>query len=123
MPTMKTSDDIRRENLADLIREAGSEFHLAEIYGCTEAAVKTWARGYKDSKTGKPKGIGTRVARKLEEVTGKECGWMDKDHSIVSGESNFMSAYNELSKTRRAKAEQLVFSLLAEQRAEGKQAT
>lgn len=115
---MKTSDEIRRENISRLIIEAGSEFQLAEIYGCTEAAVKTWARGYKDSKTGKPKGIGTRVARKLEEVMGKEQGWLDKEQSVVSGEPMFIAAYRELDKTRRAIAEQLVYSLIAEQRAE-----
>lgn len=113
---MKTTDDIRRENLAALIAEAGSELALAEAYGCTEAAVKTWARGYKDSKTGKPKGIGTRVARKLEIARNKEKGWLDADHSgIVSGEENVISSYRQLDETRRAAAAQYIAGLLIEQ--------
>jgi len=80
---MKTCDQIRRENLLLLISQAGGVNKLAEAYDCTEAAIKAWAKAYKDSKTGVPKEIGRVPARKLEEVTGKETGWMDHDHSDV----------------------------------------
>lgn len=78
---MKTNEEIRRENLIQLISEFGGEPKLAEVYGCTEANIKTMARGYKDSKSGTPKGIGSAAARKFEEKCGKERGWMDHDHS------------------------------------------
>lgn len=78
---MKTSEELRRENLLVLIKQAGGEAALAELYGCTEANIKTMARGYKDSKSGTPKGIGASAARKLEKCTGKERGWLDHDHA------------------------------------------
>ncbi len=81
---MKTCDEIRRDNLKLLIKAAGSEFLLAEKYGCTEANIKTMARAYKDSKSGTPKGIGTAAARKLEKVMDQEIGWLDHDHSQES---------------------------------------
>ena len=84
MRNMKTCDEIRRENLLALIKEAGGESHLAEKYGCTDAAIKTWAKAYKDSKTGIPKEIGRVPARKFEEIMGKERGWLDHDHSSQS---------------------------------------
>lgn len=83
---MKTIDEIRRDNLGTLIKEAGGEFALAELYGCTEANIKTMARAYKDSKSGTPKGIGSAAARKLENVTGKERGWLDHDHACIDGD-------------------------------------
>ena len=78
---MKTCDEIRRENLLLLIEEAGGTAALAEIYGCTEPAIKTMVKAYKDSKSGTPKGIGTASARKLEGCMNKERGWLDHDHS------------------------------------------
>lgn len=84
MRIMKTCDEIRRENLLVLIKEAGGESLLAEKYGCTDAAIKAWAKAYKDSKTGIPKEIGRVPARKFEEIMEKERGWLDHDHSQQS---------------------------------------
>lgn len=42
------------------------------------------ARGYKDSKSGTPKGVGSVAARKLEKCMNKEVGWLDNDHSDIS---------------------------------------
>lgn len=91
---MKTCEEIRRENLLALIREAGGELALAERYGCTEPNIKTMARAYKDSKSGTPKGIGTKAARRLEETMGKVRGWPDHDHSypLPGTEVNLMAA-------------------------------
>src|ERR1035437_4786321 len=77
---MKTCIEMRRDNLAKLIKQSCGIESLAERYGCTPAAIKTWLKGYKDSKSGTPRGIGDAVARKVEELTGKEIGWMDHDH-------------------------------------------
>lgn len=84
---MKTCEEIRRENLLILIEEAGGEFFLAEKYGCSEANIKTMARSYKDSKSGTPKEIGTKAARKLEACMNKERGWLDHDHSDGKAEA------------------------------------
>lgn len=90
----KTCEEIRRENLLTLIKEAGGEFALAERYGCTEANIKTMARAYKDSKSGTPKGIGSKAARHLETTMSKPHGWMDHDHAypLASTESALMAA-------------------------------
>lgn len=85
---MKTCEEIRRENLLSLIKEAGGEFALAERYGCTEANIKTMARAYKDSKSGTPKGIGSKAARQLESIMGKPRGWLDHDHDRSYARSN-----------------------------------
>lgn len=77
---MKTCDEIRLENLKALIVEAGGIERLAAKYGCTPSYIKQMERGYKDSKSGSPKGIGDQSARMLEQATGKERGWMDHDH-------------------------------------------
>lgn len=78
-PRMKIINEIRRDNLLILIKEAGGTLKLAEAYGCTEAAIKTMLNAYKDSKSGTPKGIGPSSARKLEECMGKERGWLDHE--------------------------------------------
>jgi len=75
---------MRRDNLSRLVNQAGGIESLAEQYGCTDAAIKTWLKGYKDSKSGTRRGIGDTVARKLEELMGKDCGWMDHDHDNPS---------------------------------------
>lgn len=77
---VKTCDELRLENLQALIKEAGGEDSLADRYGCTAPYIKQMARGYRDSKSGSPKGIGDAAARMLETVMGKERGWMDHDH-------------------------------------------
>ena len=81
---VKTCDELRLENLRALIKEAGGEDALAERYGCTAPYIKQMARGYKDSKSGSPKGIGDAAARMLETSMGKERGWMDHDHTQAS---------------------------------------
>jgi hypothetical protein len=77
---MKTCEEIRHANLLRLIEEAGGEAALAGLYECSEAYIKQMKAGYKDSKSGTPKGIGAGSARKLESCTGKERGWMDHEH-------------------------------------------
>jgi hypothetical protein len=84
MKNMKTSEELRKENLLKLIKEAGGESALAEKYGCGEANIKTMARSYKDSKSGTPKGIGSVAARKLEKCMNKDIGWLDNDHSDLA---------------------------------------
>lgn len=82
--SMKTCEEIRRDNLNRLIKEAGGIPSLAERYGCTEPMIKSLQKGYKDSKSGTPKEIGRKVARDLEVIMGKEIGWMDHDHDEFS---------------------------------------
>lgn len=80
---MKTCDEIRRENLAILINEAGDALALAEAYGCSEPYIKQMREGYRDSKTGRPRTVGTDTARRLEVAMSKPRGWMDNDHEAA----------------------------------------
>ena len=103
---MKTCDEVRRDNLALLIKEAGGIAQLAEKYECTEAAIKTMLRAYKDSKSGTPKGIGTVAARKLETCMHKERGWLDQDRtaprlSLSSDEDMLLTALSFISHDMR----------------------
>lgn len=77
---MKTNEEIRAENLAKLIIEAGGEERLSELYECSPAFIKQMARGYRDSKSGSQKGIGNAAARRLEIAMKKDRGWLDHDH-------------------------------------------
>ena len=81
---VKTCDEIRQENLIALIKEARGEDALAARYDCTVPHIKQMARGYKDSKSGSPKGIGDQSARKLELCMQKERGWMDHEHQSTA---------------------------------------
>lgn len=81
-PEMKTTSEIRRENLLTLIKEVGSEDELAKRYGCTGSFIKQMARSYKDTASGSEKGIGNGAARQLEACMQKERGWMDRDNTI-----------------------------------------
>jgi hypothetical protein len=84
--TMKTIDEIRHANLLALIEQAGGEkagpAALAAKYACDESYIKQLRAQYKDSKSGTPKEIGNKTARRLEDCMEKERGWMDNDHSI-----------------------------------------
>lgn len=88
---MKTSEEIRLENLAALIVEAGGEDKLAERYECTSAFIKQMARGYKDSKSGSGKGIGNAAARRLEKAMNKDRGWLDHDHKVFFAQQQMAS--------------------------------
>lgn len=78
---MKTCAQIQWENLLTLIKEAGGDEVLAEKYGCSTPYIKQLKLRSPDSKSGTPKGIGEKTARKLEGCMGKEVGWLDNDHS------------------------------------------
>lgn len=78
---MKTCAEIRHANLLALIRDAGGEEALATRYGCDASYIKQLARQYKASDTGKEKGMGSATARKFEDSSNKEIGWMDHEHT------------------------------------------
>lgn len=67
--------EIRRANLETLIKASESGSALAEKVG-TNAAYISQLR----SKNNK-RGIGDKLARRLEEAMGKPSGWMDHQHS------------------------------------------
>ncbi|PJK00816.1 hypothetical protein CO641_02270 [Lysobacteraceae bacterium NML91-0213] len=78
---MHDIDEIRRANLAILVREFGSVAAVARLADRTPSQVSQWLNGSKNSATGKPRGMLKDTARYIERVTGKPEGWLDTFHS------------------------------------------
>lgn len=74
---------IRLANLRRLIHEAGSLQALAERAGTSYDNLWQIANGTL-LPSGKPRGIGNVLARRLEEGCRKPVGWMDWDNSAAS---------------------------------------
>lgn len=86
---MKTIDDIRRENLATLVSEAGSITALAKTLDRDVAQVSQWLNGSINSGTGKPRGIRSTSCRFIELQCNKPVGWMETEHVEDSGNATF----------------------------------
>jgi SOS-response transcriptional repressor LexA len=91
---MKTTDVVRWENLLVLIKEVGGDEKLSEIYNCTAGYIRQLKLRSVDSETGKPKAIGSRTARSLEQKTNKPRGWMDVDHSSADTHLHEKESYD-----------------------------
>lgn len=77
---MKSIDDIRRENLAELVAEFHGITPLAARLDRSHSQVSQLLTGAKDSKTGKRRGMRSTTARYIEDRCGKPGGWMDSEH-------------------------------------------
>ncbi|MDO9945640.1 S24 family peptidase [Glaesserella parasuis] len=77
---MQVVKENRYVNLLLLIEEAGSVARLEEKTGITANYLRQ-IKNKNAIQNGKPKGIGDKIAAKLEDGMGKERGWLDKDHS------------------------------------------
>lgn len=73
---MKSINDIRRENLRDIIDRDfnGTQSRLAERMTIQANLVSRWVKGHKN--------IGDNAARKIERVAGRPSNWMDFDHIL-----------------------------------------
>lgn len=83
---MKTVGEIRRDNLLLLINEAGGKAALNGKLGRerADATISQIVNRSPDSKTKKPKMMGTNLARQIEERLKLPEGWMDTQHSEES---------------------------------------
>ncbi|MDB5975188.1 MAG: hypothetical protein JWR07_1948 [Nevskia sp.] len=77
---VSTIDQIYRDNLRLLVKEAKTQDALAELIGKSPAQISQWINASKDSKTGKPRAMSRGVARSVEKAMGKPEGWMDVPH-------------------------------------------
>lgn len=75
-----TIDEIRRHNLAALVREYGSVVALAAAIERSESQVSQWLNASINSGTGKPRGMRSDSCRHIEKMVGKPIGWMDTRH-------------------------------------------
>lgn len=78
---MKTVGDIRRANLELLVDQVKKLEAVAEAVGTTSVYLSQIRNRAKDVKTGKPREMGAKMARRIEEAMNKPPGWFDVDHS------------------------------------------
>lgn len=74
-----TIDDIRLSNLQSLVTEFVQISRLAEATGLSEKYISQ-VLNRTPLPSGRPRNLGRRAIRSLEEHTGKYPGWMDEDH-------------------------------------------
>lgn len=89
---MKTVDEVRRERLRMLREEVGgrlSDLNRRTDKSSTDATYSQILNSSPDSKTKKPKEMGSDLARNLEEKMGKPRGWMDTDPAFDAYEWPF----------------------------------
>lgn len=77
---MSTTAEIRRQNLINLIEEFGTQEAVAARAGTSQVYISQLRTSARDSKTGRPREVGARLARNLEQGCGKVTGWMDVEH-------------------------------------------
>jgi len=84
---MPTIEETRRQNLEQLIAEAGTIRKLAERSGLSESYLGQ-IRNELKSHHGKVRNLGTTAARKIESGMGLVRGWMDRENNTTGTESN-----------------------------------
>ncbi|MDK6079678.1 LexA family protein [Massilia varians] len=78
---MKILEVIHKENLRLLAEELGGVAAAAAKVGCSASQYSQWMNGSTHSATGKPRGMRSSSARRIEQAAGKPAGWMDQSHS------------------------------------------
>lgn len=81
---MMTVGRIRRENLELLVLEYGTLDEVAGRVGSTPVYLSQLRNRAPDTKTGRPREMGSALARRLEVGCGKPDGWMDTPHSTAA---------------------------------------
>ncbi len=90
----RTIHQIRLDNLQRLHQEAGGNLTtLARQAKTARNHLSALLNGTK-TKDGATRGVGDRLARKLEAATGKPEGWMDADHSSSHVNGSDHAAHN-----------------------------
>ena len=79
---MNTVKENRYNNLLRLVEEAGSMVRLEERTGVTANYLRQ-IKNKNVIQNGKPKGIGDKIAAKLEDGMGKPRGWLDQQHQAI----------------------------------------
>lgn len=74
---MKTIAETRILKLKELVAEYGSAKALAERISKDPSQLSQWMNASKDSKTGKPRGMSSDIARYIETSCEKPSGWLD----------------------------------------------
>lgn len=78
---MKTVGQIRVDNVALLVKENGTLEAVAELAGTSSVYLSQIRNASLDQSTGRPRQMGTPMARRLEAACNKPLGWMDTPHA------------------------------------------
>lgn len=108
---MKTVAEIRREKLEMLAQELGTVDAVAEKAGTSAVYLSQIKNRAVDSKTGRPREMGTTLARKLESGCGKPPGWMDTDPSPAKEASSAAIALQEWAETASPRSREVIDQL------------
>lgn len=96
---------IRRANLRRLITEAGSVKEVAESAGTDPNYLSALASDNPPkTQSGRPRGVGDALARKLEKAAGKPPGWLDSLHQWGPMEIMWMDLFSKLPEDRQREA-------------------
>lgn len=82
--SMKTIDEIRKENLGILVKTYGGVGKLADVLERSSSQVSQWLNSSKASASGKPRRFNSDSARYIEDKCGKPEGWLDTPHQNES---------------------------------------
>lgn len=80
--SMATSKEIRVENLRLLVKEFKTADAVAQLATTAPMYLSQILNGVPSS-TGRPRGVGDALARKLEDGCKKPVGWMDQSHATL----------------------------------------
>lgn len=105
---MKTCHEVRKEQLAALVKERGGVKAIADLIDKSDTQVRQWLNASKDSRTGKPRGISDDAARFIEEKAGKEVGWLDNDPDLA-----FLPQWRLLDERERASVRGFIDGIIA----------
>lgn len=109
-------DDIRRANLALLVKEAGGVGRLAERLERDQSQVSQWLNASRNSATGTPRGMRSATCRFIEQKMGKPEGWLDlnQGEAVSSGDWPFprltKAAYDQLTPAQKDAIEDWVIN-------------
>ena len=83
---MRVIEEVRRLRLIELAQEHGSYVALNKLLGLLvrDSTLSQYRTTAPNSRTGKPRGMGSALARRLEAAAGKPVGWMDTDPDLAA---------------------------------------
>lgn len=90
---MRIVEEVRLDRLRELVKEFGSLAALNRATGKTEtdSTYSQILNGSIGSNTGRPKAMGSSMARKIEDMLGKPRGWMDTNPDATNQNWPFTS--------------------------------
>ncbi|HEM7897001.1 TPA: hypothetical protein U2L33_001033 [Burkholderia cenocepacia] len=111
---MKDIDEIRRDNLRLLEKEAGSATAAANLLNMSLAQYTNLRDGAKDSKTGNRRGMRKATARRIDQAARKPAGWLDIDHRQEErAEQGAPAGWDKLDAFGRTQVEAFIKGLLS----------